>query len=98
MSNLVYPNFVAPQAHGNSRAVRQHNQAMRYVDHQAAVAVRQIQNVNHAARVAMFEAMQTGLARRTAELAVPEQADLLQAINLAAGFVSVSLISGMHRG
>lgn len=98
MHEIVRANPVPQHAHGNGRAVRQHNQTLRYVDQRAAVSVRQVENIHHVARLAMFETMQTGMARRTAELAVPDQADLLQAINFAAGFATVNIISGMQRG
>lgn len=87
-----------PPVRAGGGVARQHNRALQRVDQQAEVAQRQIEGIHQVARAGMFETMQTGLARRAAELMVPDQAEILQAINIAAGFGTVGVINGMYRG
>jgi hypothetical protein len=90
LSNLVYPHSAPSQP-----APRRHARELQRIVHHGQAETHKITEIHHAARRSMFETMQTGMARRAAELAVPDQADLLQAINLAAGFATVNIISGM---
>ena len=70
----------------------------RRITQQGAMAQCQIQAIHSAAQFGMFQVATTGMARKTAEFTAPEQADILHAINMAAGFATVNIISGMYRG
>jgi hypothetical protein len=83
---------------GPTQLPRRHARALQQINNTSHAATHQVAGIHHTTRRAMFETMQTGMARRAAELAVPDQADLLQAINMAAGFATVNIISGMYRG